>query len=372
MCAEQINEDVTANILKHISMLKPILPNLAVVSIGEYSSQILRSASFKENDNIKIVFVEKTKKRPQTSKKQIFNYNTIDLDGKMDSHYWFSVQKYYSENKKLEEELEAKLFKKLNGAVMIASIGEGIPSALLPRMLMHFKEKDIGSVNFAILPSQVQPPDAYFNALWSMAKSTSEGFTSILIDRDNLEEYIGVDRKGSVLKGSRVLDYILDMVLENYFFVQEFNELSKSFNLKMFTILLATGASLKVYGSLKNILDTTLLRPLSHFDISTASILYVIVRLPSHLKNSLARSKIELIVDQWFKDKTNIKSAYLSEPLYVDDGTDRIDIILLVGGLELGKRINVIDKKISDLKKYAIEIEAIKEEEWNELIARLI
>jgi len=373
MCAEKLTLDIKASILKHIAMLKPTFPRRAVISIGDYSSQILlKSTIIGKNEDLLTFFIQKTKE--DTSKLTQSSNETndiISIDEKVDTHYWFTVQQYIAEHDAVVKKLKSKPIDKLDGAIMVASTGEGVGSALLTDLTARFKEGNVNSVAFAILPSQLQPPDAYFNALWSMATCASKGLTQILFDRDALEGYVGVDRKGAVLKGNRVLNYIIELALAKELFVQEFFELSNSFNLKMFTVLAATGASLKIYGSLKNILDTALLRSFAEFDLSTASMLYVLVRMPLQLKEKLPQSQIELSVDEWFKGKTSLKSVYVSEPLYVDDGSDRIDIVMFVGGFDLANMVTSADKKVKEIKAYAAKNGYMKEREWQELLKSL-
>jgi hypothetical protein len=375
MCAHNQQLDVRVNIQKHITMLKPIFPKRTLISIGDYATQLLQKSKVsRKNKDILTLFIEKSKE--DSTKERQPPYSTanenIVIAEKVDTHYWFDVQKYISEHDEVVEKLKYKPIDKIEGAVMVASTGEGIGSAVLADLTSRFKEGNVNSVAFAILPSELQPSDAHFNALWSMATCASKGLTQILICRDALEGYVGVDRKGVVLNGNRVLNYLIELTLAKERFVPEFSELSKSFNLKMFTVLSATGASLKVYGSLKNILDTTLLRPLGSFDLADASMLYVLVRIPLHLKDTLAREKIELIVDEWFKEKTNLKTAYVSEPIFVDDGNDRVDILMFVGGFDLTAMVTSIEKKVKDIKNYAAKNSFIEEKEWQKLIANLL
>ncbi len=373
MFAENLTLDISASIMKHIAMLKPMFPRRTVISVGNYSSQILfKSTIIGKNEDLVTFFIQKTKEdTSKPTQSSIETNDLISIDEKADTHYWFNVQQYIAEHDAIVEKLKSKPIDKLDGAIMVASTGEGVGSALLADLTARFKEGNVNSVAFAILPSRLQPPDAYFNALWSMATCASKGLTQILIDRDALEAYVGVDRKGAILKGNSVLNYIIELALAKEQFVQEFFELSKSFNLKMFSVLAATGASLKIYGSLKNILDTALLRSFAAFDLSTASMLYVLVRVPLQLKEKFPQSQIELLVDEWFKDKTNLESAHVSEPLYVDDGSDRIDIIMFVGGFDLASMVSSADKKVKEIKAYAAKNGYIKEKEWQELMKSL-
>ena len=371
MCAEKLTLGINASIQKHIAMLKPVFQRRAVISIGDYAFQLLFKSAVVSKEELSF-FIKANKKASKQEQPSLNEDNIICIDEKADTHYWFNVQQYIAENDSIVEKLKTKPIDKLDCAIMVASTGEGVGSALLPDLASRFKEGNVKSVAFAILPSELQPPDAFFNALWSMATCGSKGLTQILIDRDALEGYVGVDRKGSVLKGNLVLNYLTELALSKERFVHEFWELSQSFNLKMFTVLLATGASLKVYGSLKNTLDAALLRPFSMFDLSTASMLYVLVRMPLQLKEKLPRGKIELAVEEWFKEKTNLKAAYVSEPIYVEDGSDRLDIVMFVGGFDLDKKIASVDKKVKDIKNYAVKNGFIKEKEWQELINNLV
>jgi hypothetical protein len=374
MSAEKPDFDINASLLKHVALLKPWFPKYAVVSIGEYSSQILLKGSLLDkSDKILSLFVEKSRENdPKWSQFGLEAYNILGIDPRIDSHFWFNILPYITKNEAVIEKLRNKPIDKLDGAIIIASIGEGLGSALLPELTSRFHEWNINSVGFAVWPSKVQPPDAYFNSLWSIAMCVAKGFAPILISRDSLEGYIGVDRKGFVITGDMVLNYVLELALAKESFVQELCELARSLRVKMFTILSATGASLKVHGSLKNILDTALLRPFLLFDLSSASVLYALVRMPLKLRDELPRGKIELALDSWFKERASLKSVYVSEPMYADDGSDRMDIVMFVGGFDLTEIVTSTDRKVKDITNYAIKNGFTNEKEWQELVKSLM
>jgi hypothetical protein len=165
---------------------------------------------------------------------------------------------------------------------------------------------------------------------------------------------------------------MLEMVLAKETFVQELSELSRAFNVKMYTVLLATGASLKIYGSIENILNTALSRALLSFDLSSASLLYVLIRMPLHFKEKLSRGKIELEIGNWFKEKASLKSIYVSEPVYVADAGDRIDVVMFVGGFDATKLFTSMEKKVSEIKNDAIKQGSIKEDEWQAIVKSLV
>ena len=132
----------------------------------------------------------------------------------------------------------------------------------------------------------------------------------------------------------------------------------------MFTPLIASGMSLKIYGSIENMLNTTLVRPLLNFDLSTASLLYVLTRMPFHLKDKLPRGEIELSIANWFSDKANLESIYLTDPIYTDDSSDRVDIALFIGGFNTKTRFTALEKRVAKMKNQAVKKGAITEEDW--------
>ena len=244
---------------------------------------------------------------------------------------------------------------------------------LLPSLNAQFKEWNINSIALPLLPSKAQPLDGQFNTFASVGiLASKQDTTLLLVDRDNLESYIGVDRNGYAINGNHITNYLLDLMLAKDTFVAELCEISKSFGSKMFTVLLASGLSLKIYGSLENMLNTTLLRPLFEFDLSTASLLYVLIRMPFHLKDKLTRGQIELAIANWFEDKADLESIYLADPIYVEDTNDRIDIALFLGGFETATRFAALEKRVEKMKNKAVKKGSITEEDWKLITKSLL
>jgi hypothetical protein len=243
---------------------------------------------------------------------------------------------------------------------------------LLPAVISQFAEWNTSSIALAVLPSKVQPSDVHFNAFSSIGTvASTESTPLVLIERDRLEGYMGANRNGSTIGGNAVVNYLLELMLTKDTLVQELSELSRAFNVKMYTVLAATGASFKIYGSLENIFNAALLNPLLTFDLSTASVLYVLLRMPLQFKDKLPRGKIELAVASWFKKKASLSSIYVTEPIYVEDVSDRIDIVMFVGGFDLTEMFTSLEKKVNATKNQAIKKGWIKEEEWKGIVKSL-
>jgi len=107
-----------------------------------------------------------------------------------------------------------------------------------------------------------------------------------------------------------------------------------------------------------------LLKPLLDFDLSTSSLLYVIVRMPTNLIDKIPRAKIELTITEWFKEKTNMQSIHVAEPIYTEDTSDRIDAVLLIGGFNLNPIFDELGKKVENIKRTVID-KGYMTEEWH-------
>ena len=367
--------DVLESVKKHIETLKPLLPKQALVCIGEYPIKILLNEPYiNKNDESLPILLGK-------SSDDIFKWVPKGFDpllvlgfedANIDTHFWYNVLPFVSKDETLIEGLKKKPTEKLHSAIMIASVWDGIGSASLPTLISKFKASNIDSLSIAILPSKIQPTDAYFNALASLGMcASSDAANVVLFERDLLENFEGVDRNGSLIKGNMVSNYLVNLLLSKETLVQEISELSRTFNVKMYSVLVATGASIKIYGSLENMLNAMLLKPLLTFDLSSASLLYVLLRMPVSLKDKFPRGKIELATAGWFKEKANLKSIYIAEPIYVEDTSDRIDLILFVGGFDTAKMFTDIDKKVKSMKNRAVAKGFIKEEDWQAIMKNL-
>jgi len=372
---DQRHFDVIENIGKHIDQLKPCFPSQAIICIGEYPIQILLKGSFIENiGDVLPIFVDKSSKDIRKwSQSRLEPYNILGLDTKLDTYFWFHVYPNIIKNDKFIARLKNKPLNSVRQAIIVSSIWDGVGSALLPSLSSQLKVLNINSVSLAVLPSKLQPPDVHFNAFSSIGISVSMDSTPVLlINRDNLENYVGVNRKGAKITGNILLNYLLELLLAKETLVQELSELSRSFNIKLFTVLSAIGASLRIYGSVENILAAALLRPLLTFDLSSASVLYVLLRIPSQLKTKLPREKIELSILNWFKDKANLKSIRFSDPIYVEDTSDRIDVVMFVGGFDVTEMFTSMEKDINAIKGDAIDRGFINEEEWQGIVKSLV
>lgn len=355
---------ILANIEKNVEEAKPLRKQV-IVCIGEYPIKtLLKQPSI--NKGTLPIFIEKSRDDIYKWMPKDFNAHFVlgFEDSNIDTHFWYNVLPTISKDNSLIESLKKK---PVETAIMFASIWDGVGSASLPTLISKFKASGIDSLSIAILPSKIQPTDAHFNAYGALQlSSAADGATVLLMDRDHLENYEGVDRKGSIIKGNSVSNYLLDLFLAKDLLVEEISELSRSFNIKLFTPIVVTGASYKIYGSLENMLNTALLKPLLTFDLSSASLLYALFRMPSSLKDKLPRTKIELAVTNWFKEKTSLQSIHVTEPVYTEEMSDRIDAVLFIGGFDTTQMFADFETKVKSLKRKAVE-RGLMTEDWQVL-----
>jgi hypothetical protein len=359
---------------ERIEPLKPTFHKPTVICIGEYPIKILLRGSLAEKKDEPLpIFIDKfSKDIAKWSQSNLNPDSILGLDLNIDTHFWFQVLPCVENDGAFIARLKDKSFDNLSGAVIVSSLWDGVGSGLLPALISQFKEWNTNTVAFGVLPSQMQVSDVHFNAFSSIGLCASKGFASLLLlDRDQLESYVGVDRSGSVLKGNSFFSYLIELISAKETFVQELSELSRAFDVRMYTVLSAAGASFSMYGSLKNILNSAMSTPLLKCDLSSASVLYVLIRLPLQLKEKLSRGKIELDIADWFKEKASLQSIFVSEPIYIEDGTDRIDLVMFVGGFDLTSMFAALEKKVRSIKSFVVKKGSIKEDEWRAIVKSL-
>lgn len=350
--------NVLASIEKHIEGLKPLLPKQVLVCIGEYPIKTILKETIITKDVALPILIEK-------STDEIYKWLPRGYDAHfilgfeeehVDTHFWYNVLPTISKDNSVLESLKKKSLEKLHGAIIFSSVWDGVGSASLPTYIKKFKEANIDSLSIMVLPSKIQPKDAQFNACGALETClATDGATVLLLERDQIDSYEGVDRKGEPIKGDIVANYLLNMFLAKNSLVEEIAELSRTFNTKLFTALLVTGSSYNIFGSLDNMLNAALLKPFLTFDLPNAPLVYVLLRMPLIMKDKLSRSKIELSITNWFKEKTNLQSIYITEPIYTYDLTDRIDAVLFIGGFETTNMLSDMETKVKSLKDHAVE-----------------
>jgi hypothetical protein len=340
-----------------------------IACIGEYLTRIILQNFDPNKKNDSLLLIHKINKNLLAHEQTFLKLdNILSLELKNDTHFWYQVIPQLKENTILMENLKNRSINNEKGVVILSSLWEGFASALNPVLISKFKTSNINSIALGILPSQIQPPDAHFNAYSSIGLSLSNNFTSmILLDRDQIENFVGINKNGILVKGTEVINYLLELITKKETFIKEIAELTRTFNIKAYGVLLASGASLSVYGCLENILNTTIIQPLLKFDVSTSSVLHVLVCIPAKLRKTLTKDKIEIALANWFNGKANLRSIQISEPIYLEGESDRIDIVLFMGGFNLSPILSAYKKKAKTITNSVIKQRLIEKKEWEKI-----
>jgi hypothetical protein len=351
------------------------LPRKTVIIISEYASKILLQASFiGKTEKLLPIFISKSVKdiaKFNQAGKDL-NTNVIGLE-KDETHFWFNIKPDGAVNDRIISNLKEKQIDNFRSGIIVSATWDGAGSALMPSLISQLKEWSIKPVALALLPSRVQPMDGQFNMLASVGTCALKDLTTLLlVDRENLEGYMGVDRNGSIVSGNVVANYLIDLMLSKENLPMELEELSKLSDNKMFTVFLTTGASLKIYGSIENIVNSALLKPFLTFDLSTSQVLYALIRMPIHLKEKVTKGKIELAIANSFQGKADLKSILVAEPIYIQENNDRFDIALLVGGFDTIKMFSPIEERVQPMKDRAVKENYITNKEWLRIVAKVL
>lgn len=366
--------NILHSIKKHTDQLRLRFFKSAVICVGEYLTRLLLNSNIlNKTEEVFPVFINRFRRNVlEWSRSPLDPHNSIALDIDVSTHFWFSVFHYMTDNDRLITSLKHRSIHNSQKSIFASSTWDGLGSGLSPFLLSQFRKWNMNAVAVMLLPSEFQSPDSHFNAVSSVGKSLIDDSAPVLlIDRDHLEDYVGVNRNGTSIRGNAVIDYVLELMLAKETLVQELVDLSRVFGVRAYTILLASGASLRTYGSLENILESALLRPLLTFDLSGSRVGYILLRVPVRLKDELSVENIELKISEWFRRKANFESLEISEPVYVEDFTDRIDAIAFVGGFNMKETFGLMLERGDEIRSRAVASNLLDENEWKEIVGNL-
>ena len=172
--------DVIESIGKHIAQLKPIAPKRGLICIGDYSAKILLKENFaKEIGDSQPIFIQKSNKESlSAAQSTVDSHDIVGIDPDVDTHFWFDIASYMTKDDGYSARLRSRI-EALHENIILASLWEGLGSALLPFLISQFKASNANSVALAVLPSKAQPSDAHFNAFASIGMCASNDAATV-------------------------------------------------------------------------------------------------------------------------------------------------------------------------------------------------
>ena len=360
-----------ASIKKNIDSIESLLPDRAVITVGQYTLDALESPGIDEEGLTDIIRVHH-KKDLEHKTVYVDPDSDVEIDTLYEPHYWFDLLEHV-DAEAFDDMLGKRVYDYHDEILTMVNLSEGSSSGLYPLLHRFLAKREKNVLGISIVPSMSHSSDALFNSFASLGIVSIDGSTPLLlIDQAKLEDYSGVHRTGEILKELDVVDYLMELLLDKRGFIRDLYKLSRNFDIGMFSALMATGCSLGIYESFRNILDVTLEQPLMEFDISTATMIYVLVRAPLYYRDELTKGQIEYEVSQWMAESLGVDIPQICEPVFVDEFGDRVDVVILVGGFDTKKMFGDIYRRIERFSKMNLEQGLYDRELWDEIKKKLL
>lgn len=362
-----IDVKLLSGLRDQIRAITPVLPDKAVVTVGQYALGTLNESEKLMEADIYTLLRVLHRKDLQHRAVELDPEHSLQMDTMYEPHYWFDLGSYL-EGVDLEG-LLANLFYDYHKEILsLSNISEGATAGILPEIYRHFMDKEKSTLGICVFPSMAHSGDALYNAFSAVGRIRRDASTPlILIDQGKLENYQGVHRDGDVLANIDVLDYLIELLLDKEGFVRDLNRLSTSYNIELFSVLMASGCSMDIYESFRNILEITLEQPLMDFDFTTAKMIYVLVKAPLKFRDELQKGQLEYEVTKWLQESIGIDIPQICESLFVDEFGDRLDVVILVGGYDAREKFTSVHKRIERFSKMNLDQGLVKTEDWDEI-----
>jgi hypothetical protein len=360
-----------ASIRKNIDSIESLLPDRAVITVGQYMLDALESPGINEEGLTDVIRVHH-KKDLEHKTVYIDPESDVEIDTLYEPHYWFDLLEHV-DAEAFEDALGKRVHDYYDEILTLVNLSEGSSSALYPLLHRFLAKREKNVLGISVVPSMSHSSDALFNSFASMGMVSIDDSTPLLlIDQAKLEDFSGVHRMGEILKELDVVDYLVELLLDKRGFIRDLYKLSRNFDIGMFSVLMATGCSLGIYESFRNILDVTLEQPLMEFDISTATMIYVLVRAPLYYRDEFTKGQIEYEVSQWLTESLGVDIPQICEPVFVDEFGDRVDVVILVGGFDTKKMFRDIYRRIERFSNMNLEQGLYDKELWDEIKEKLL
>ncbi|MEE8115390.1 MAG: hypothetical protein V3T23_13680 [Nitrososphaerales archaeon] len=224
-------------------------------------------------------------------------------------------------------------------SIFFAPLGENITSGVGPLMLAKIKNinPDASGIVFAILPSEEDTDQTHFNAYCALSRflKSDERLADILIvsQGDALRKMIGIDRSGRRLSSDILIPRIVDLIFgQNEVDLAEMVRLARSYRVQVFSPVYAYGRSYEIYDKIGNILDHAISFPLSPFDYDSVVLSIAIARVPEKIVDKVGEKRLQEQFNEWNRKRFPVLKGTSLKVVRVNENSDRIDVLLLLGG----------------------------------------
>ena len=137
--------------------------------------------------------------------------------------------------------------------------------------------------------------------------------------------------------------------------------MAKSLKVLAFSPVYVYGRSYEIYDNLKNILDDAAFFPLSPFQYESIILSIVVIRVPESVLNTISTKRLEDDYNAWNRKRFPSLKESLIQIVPVKENSDRLDVLLLLGGAKLENIVETVKPGYDRFKEYIRELDL-----WNE------
>ena len=344
--------------------------------IGDFGSQTL--LSFKNSihperlNHLLVDFIdsEKNSSYSTESTSNDSNYYLIDEDYDSNINTWSEFENTFSEFDKFEDKIRRVGINNNideQTAIITGSIGETLVSGLtlpLIKKIKHINPKS-SRIVLASLPSNNDTDQVQFNAYCGISRLVKNQKTSgdmlIVLQGNALSKMIGIDRSGKKLGYDILVPRILSLLTSNGHAINSLGKMAKSLKVLAFSPVYVYGRSYEIYDNLKNILDDAAYFPLSPFQYESIILSIVVIRVPESVLNIVSAKRLEDDYNAWNRKRFPSLKESLIQIVPVKENSDRLDVLLLLGGAKLENIVETVKPGYDRFKEYIKELDL-----WNE------
>ena len=179
----------------------------------------------------------------------------------------------------------------------------------------------------------------------------------IVLQGNALNKMIGIDRSGKKLGHDVLVPRILSLLTSNGHAINSLGKMAKSLKVLAFSPVYVYGRSYEIYDNLKNMLDDAAYFPLSPFQYESIILSIAVIRVPENVLNSISTKKLEDDYNAWNRKRFPSLKESMIQIVPVKENSDRLDVLLLLGGAKLENIVETVKPGYNRFKEYIRELD---------------
>lgn len=291
---------------------------------------------------------------------------TFDLNTSNEINLWSNIESSLSENKQLDDYIRRVGINeniKDQTVILTGLLGEPLVSAITPYVLRKIQSINQGTsrIIFSALPSTNDTDQIQFNAYCGLSRiiksQKASGDILVVLQGNALEKMVGIDRSGQTLNSEVLVPRMLNLISEHGTTINNLSRIAKSLKVLAFSPVYVYGRSYEIYDNIKNILDDAAYFPLSPFEFESIILSIAIIRVPENVLQNISSKRIEDDYNSWNRKRFPVLKESLLHIVPVRESSDRIDVLLLLGGAKLENIIKPLQNGYDRFKSYIRDME---------------